>query len=102
MDTQSKQSLRPLESGGNKDRYFKAQLRRVLEALKEKPMTMKEVDVCTGIMRENICRYVSDLMESGMIAVRKRRRCSITGFPLVNEYTGNPDLFPKSNQLKLF
>lgn len=85
-----------------KDKYFKAQLRRVLDALREKPMTMKEADIYTGIMRENICRYVSDLLESELIAVRKKRRCSITGYPEVNEYTGNPDLFPKSNQLKLF
>lgn len=78
MHTKRKQSLRPLESGSYKDRYFKAQLRKVLDALRERPMTMKEVDVYTGVMRENICRYVSDLMESGLIAIRKRRRCSIT------------------------
>lgn len=102
MDTIRKQSLRPLDGGQGKDKRFKAQLNRVLDALKENPMTMKEVDVYTGVMRENICRYVSDLMESGLIAIRKKRRCSVTGHPKVNEYTGNPDLYPKSNQLKLF
>ena len=82
--------------------HHKAQLKRIVEALRKSPMTMKEADVYAGIMRENICRYISDLMESGLIAVRKKRRCSITGYPYVNEYTGNPDLFPKSNQLNLF
>ena len=78
------------------------QIKTVYEAFRHKPMTMKEVDSYTGIMRENVCRYVSDLMESGLIAIRKRRRCSVTGYPMVNEYTGNPDLFPESNQLTLF
>jgi len=86
----------------NKDTQLKAQLRRVYDALKEKPMTMKEADVYTGVMRENICRYVSELMESGLIAIRTKRRCSVTGHSNVNEYTGNPDLFPKSNQFDLF
>lgn len=86
----------------SKDTQFKAQLRRVYDALSEKPMTMKEADVYTGVMRENICRYVSELMESGLIAIRKKRRCSVTGHSNVNEYTGNPDLFPNSNQLNLF
>ena len=80
----------------------KAQLKRVLEALRNSPMTMKEVDVYTGIMRENICRYISELMEAGLISIRKKRRCSITGYSNVNEYTGNPNLFPKSNQLRMF
>ena len=84
------------------DKHFKAQLNRVLDALREKPMTMKETDVYTGVMRENICRYISNLMETGLIAIRKKRRCTITGYPRVNEYTGNPELFPKSNQLKMF
>ena len=78
--------------------HHKAQLKRVLEALIKSPMTMKEVDVYTGIMRENVCRHISELMESGMIAIRKKRRCTITGYSKVNEYTGNP----KSNQLSMF
>ena len=86
----------------NKDKQFKVQLRRVLDALCEKPMTMKEVDVYTGVMRENICRHISELMELGLIAIIRKRRCSVTGYPYVNEYTGNSDLFPRSNQLELF
>ena len=65
-------------------------------------MTIKEADVFTGVMRENICRYVDILLEQGRIAVLRKRKCTITGYPYVNEYTGNSDLFPKSNQLELF
>jgi hypothetical protein len=85
-----------------KDTKFDDQLTIIYQAFLERPMTMKEADVQTGIMRENICRYVGALLQSGRIAIRKRRRCSITGYPNVKEYTADPDLFPSSNQLKLF
>jgi hypothetical protein len=89
-----------LEQGKNKQ--FKAQLQRVYHALKERPMTMKETDVYTGVMRENICRYIDTLLEQGKIAILRKRKCTITGYPNVNEYTSNPALFPQSNQLKMF
>ncbi|WP_417237212.1 hypothetical protein [Bizionia paragorgiae] len=89
-----------MDTGKNK--HFKAQMVKVYKAFAERPMTMKEADVYTGVMRENICRYVSDLLEQGRIAVLRKRRCTITGHPDVNEYTGNSNLFPKSNQLELF
>ncbi|MBO0592930.1 hypothetical protein I2486_16115 [Cellulophaga sp. E16_2] len=85
-----------------KDKQLKPQKRLVLDALREKSMTMKELDIHTGVMRENICRYVSELIQMGLIAIRRKRKCSVTGHSNVNEYTGNPDLFPKCNQLNLF
>ena len=84
------------------DTIFKVQLLKVYNAFKVKPMTMKEADVFTGVMRENICRYVDTLLEQGRIAVIRKRKCRVTGYPYVNEYTADPELFPKSNQLKLF
>lgn len=85
-----------------KDNKFKAQLQKVYKAFMERPMTMKEADVYTGVMRENICRYVDTLLNQERIAIRRKRRCNITGYPSVNEYTGDPKLFPRSNQLKMF
>ncbi len=85
-----------------KDNHFQDQLSKVYKAFKAKPLTMKEADVQTNIMRENICRYVNKLLSEGKIAIRKQRKCQVTGYPYVNEYTGNPDLFPETNQLKLF
>ena len=90
------------EGEQGKDKCFKIQLKKVYEAFLEKPRTMKEADACTGIMRENICRHVSTLLEQGKIAVIRRRKCGVTGFPYVNEYTSDETLFPKSNQTKLF
>lgn len=89
-----------MDTGKNK--HYKAQLAKVYKAFTEKPMTMKEADVYTGVMRENICRYVDELLEQGRIAIVRKRKCTITGYPYVNEYTGNPDLFPQSNQLEIF
>ncbi len=86
----------------SRDRQFKAQLRQVLDALRVKPMTMKELDIYTGIMRESVCWRISELMELGLIVLLRKRRCSVTGYPNVNEYTGDPDLFPRPNQLELF
>ncbi|TRO65492.1 hypothetical protein [Christiangramia sabulilitoris] len=84
------------------DKKYFDQLRLIYLAFKEQPMTMKEADVYTGVMRENICRYVNTLLKEERLAILKKRRCSITGYPSVNEYTADPELFPKSNQLKLF
>ncbi|MCF7569477.1 hypothetical protein L3X37_14075 [Sabulilitoribacter arenilitoris] len=98
----SKHSLNSFGNGQAKYKHFTAQLKMVYKALMYKPMTMKEVDVFTGVMRENICRYIDTLLEQNKIAIIRKRKCSITGYPYVNEYTANPDLFPKSNQLKLF
>ena len=84
------------------DTKFKVQLLKVYKAFMVRPMTMKEADVHTGVMRENICRYVDTLLEQGRIAIIRKRKCTVTGYPYVNEYTANPNLFPKSNQLELF
>ena len=101
-DKKTTQRLKSFGIGQSEDTRFKAQLQRVLEALRQKPMTMKEVDVYTGVMRENICRYIDTLTEQNRIAILQKRKCSITGRNKVNEYTANPLLFPKSNQLKMF
>jgi len=100
MESTNSQSLNKFHEA--KDNKFKAQLKKVYQAFKDKPMTMKEADVYTGVMRENICRYVDTLLEQERIAIIKKRKCKITGYPYVNEYTGDPSLFPKSSQLKMF
>jgi len=102
MSSNDTQRLNPNYNGQGKNNEFKAQLQRVYKALLVNPMTMKEVDVKTGVMRENICRYISTLLEQNKIAIVRQRKCIITKSNNVNEYTANPDLFPKSNQYKMF
>jgi hypothetical protein len=78
------------------------QLRSIFNAFFEYPKTMKEVDLETNIMRENICRHVSTLRNENRILLVGYRKCKVTGFNRVGTYTTNPELFPKSNQLELF
>lgn len=78
------------------------QIKVIFDAFFEYPKTMKEVDAETNVMRENICRYVSTLRNENRIALVGYRKCKVTGNPKVGVYTTNPDLFPTSNQLKMF
>lgn len=78
------------------------QISIVFKAFFESPKTMKEVDKETGIMRENICRYIRYFRQQKQIALVGYRKCKVTGNGKVGTYTTNPDLFPVSNQLKLF
>ena len=57
---------------------FQNQFDIVCNAFFNEPQTMKEVDVLTGIMRENICRYVQFLRKQKSIFVVKKRKCNIT------------------------
>ena len=78
------------------------QMKKVFNAFFEFPKIMKEVDAETTVMRESICRYVRTLRLENRIALVGYRRCKITGHPKVGTYTTNPEMFPKSNQLKMF
>ncbi|MDR1054873.1 MAG: hypothetical protein LBL90_03415, partial [Prevotellaceae bacterium] len=51
----------------NKDTHFDTQYQTVYQSLKERPKTMLEVSLETGILRANICRYVADMKEKGYI-----------------------------------
>lgn len=74
----------------------------VFNAFFESPKTMQEVSKETGIMRSNICWYVRDFRNKRIIALVGYRKCKVTNYGKVGIYTTNPDLFPTSNQLKLF
>ena len=74
----------------------------IYNALKENSYTTLEVAKATNILRANVCRHINTLLLQNTIAVIRQRKCSITGYPYVKEYTANPSLFPKSNQYTLF
>ena len=64
---------------------------------------MKEVDIETGVMRANICRYCRTLVAQNKLFIVGKRRCKITKSRNVMIYTSNPDLAPKQpTQLSLF
>lgn len=68
----------------------------------ESPKTTKEADKETGATRENTCFYVRYFRKQKRIALVGHRKCKVTGHDKVGTYTTNPDLFPVSNQLKMF
>ncbi len=84
-----------------KGNYFHRQLLQAKEAFFEQPCTMRMVEVYTGILRPNICRYVATLKDSGLIQLYKVGRCPYTNHR-AGFYTTNPALFSKPQQLSLF
>lgn len=88
----------PLHKRQGKD----TQLKAVYNAFFEKPRTMKEVFVCTGVLREFVCWYCRELRLSGRLYFIKKRKCSITG-EWVKEFTTNEKFVPEfPKQLKMF
>lgn len=80
-----------------------SQIQKVYKAFYDSPKTMKEVDVETGIMRANICRYCKTLVAQNKLFIVGKRRCKITKSRNVTIYTSNPDLVPNHPpQLSLF
>lgn len=84
-----------------KDTNFQVQLKKVYKSFFNKPQTMKEVDVSTGVIRENICWHCRELRKQNILFPTKKRYCRITKHR-ATEWTTNPELIPTSPQLKLF
>ena len=52
---------------GCKDSDFRTQYQIVYQSFAERPKTMLDVFLETGILRANICRYVADMEDKGLI-----------------------------------
>lgn len=76
----------------SEDKHFEGQLKRVFGAFSRKPSTMLMVSVETGILRANICRYVSKWREQGKIHLLYKRDCKISKH-LAGYYTTDTSLF---------
>ncbi|MCG8827620.1 hypothetical protein G1J88_04370 [Tenacibaculum dicentrarchi] len=83
----------------SKDNQNKQELKKVWDALKLKPLTMLEVEFCTGIRRSNICRRIATLKLQNKVRFIRKRKCTISKHSFVGEYTANPDFHTNnSNQ----
>ena len=89
-------------NNGIKNKHFVAQQKRVFAAFKRQPSTMLMVSIETGIMRASICRYVSKWKKQDRIKIVSLSTCPISKRGGVQRLTTNPEMFPKSNQIKLF
>jgi hypothetical protein len=89
--------------GYGKDNHFVSQYQIVYQSFKERPKTMLQVSIETGILRANICRYIADMEEKEHIQVIRKGYCPYThcraGF-----YSTDEALFtkPDVSQLNLF
>ncbi|MDR3266302.1 MAG: hypothetical protein LBT24_01880 [Tannerella sp.] len=87
----------------SKDNHFSNQCKIVYQSFMERPKTMLQVSIETGILRANICRYVEKMEKEGQIQIVRKGLCPLThcraGF-----YSTDKALFTKPNvvQLNLF
>lgn len=101
MSTTNTQSLTNDDFKQGEVKHFKSQLQTIFEYLKENTATASMVTEYTGVPQKSICRYKRDLEKQGLLYEVEKKLCKITGFRAWY-ITTNPDLFPKSNQLKMF
>jgi hypothetical protein len=87
-----------LQLGQDKDKHFEAQQIKVFESFKRQPSTMLMVSIETGILRANICRYVSEWQKSKSIVQIREGLCKISKHR-AGYYTTDTILF--SQPLKL-
>lgn len=77
-----------------KDMDFRTQHQIVYQSFKEQPKTMLDVFLETEILRANICRYVADMEDKGIIQLLYRKEDIHTRFK-AGYYTTNKELFRK-------
>jgi hypothetical protein len=81
----------------SKDIDFKEQRRIVFEAFSEQPMTMLMAEAKTGIMRSNICWFVSFWEETNSIIRLFNAKCQISNH-VAGYYSTNPELISKAKK----
>lgn len=93
----------PNNSNTDKDSDFRTQYQIVHQSFKERPKTMLDVSLETGILRANICRYVADMENKGIIQLLYKTGDEHTKFT-AGYYTTDESLFRKKDdkQLKLW
>ena len=101
MSTTNTQSLDLNENRQGKFKQIQRQKKTIFEYLKQYTATASMVSEATGVPQKSICRYKRDLEKQGLLYEVEKKLCSLTGFRAWY-LTTNTELFPKSNQLKMF
>jgi hypothetical protein len=91
------------QNSEHKDNHFVSQYKTVYQSFLERPKTMLEVSIETGILRANICRYIAEMEEKGQIQVIRKGYCPYTHF-YAGFYSTDEAQFtkPDVSQLNLF
>lgn len=90
----------PLSESHDKYREFRAQYQIVYQSFKECPKTMLDVSLETGILRANICRYVADMENKGVIQLLYKSEDEHTRFT-AGYYTTDKTLFRQEDNQQL-
>ena len=101
MSTENTQSLNSFSSEQGKVKQFQNQKKTIFQYLKHYTATASMVTDATGVPQKSICRYKRDLEKQNLLYEVVKSHCKLTGFRAWY-LTTNPDMFPKSNQLKIF
>lgn len=67
MDIRKKATEAAPHTNRGKDMDFRTQYQIVYQSFLERPKTMLDVFLQTGILRANVCRYVADMEDKGII-----------------------------------
>ena len=102
MNTNNKGGITRPENR-DKDKRFINQYQIVYHSFLERPKTMLEASIETGILRANICRYIAEMEEKEQIRVIRKGYCPYTRF-MAGFYSTDKALFTKPDvrQLNLF
>jgi hypothetical protein len=84
----------------SKDNHFVSQYQTVYQSFKERPKTMLQVSIETGILRANICWYIAEMEDKGYIQVIRKGLCPFTHF-CAGFYSTDEALFTKPDALQL-
>lgn len=90
----------PLSELHDKNSEFQAQYQIVYQSFKECPKTMLDVSLETGILRANICRYVADMENKGVIQLLYKSEDEHTKF-IAGYYTTDKTLFRQEDNQQL-
>jgi hypothetical protein len=101
MSTKDTQSLNYNSYKQGKDNHNKNQKRTIFQYLQNYIATGSMIAKATGIPQKSICRYKRDLELQGILYEIEKKECEFTGFKAWY-LTTNSNLFPQSNQLKMF
>lgn len=105
MAERKKANTKPanLPNNKSKDNEFRLQYQIVYQSFNVRPKTMLDVSLETGILRANICRYVADMEDKGLIQLLYKKEDEHTKFT-AGYCTTDKELFNQvdNQQLKLF
>jgi hypothetical protein len=79
---------------------FAGQVKTAFREFYKQPSTMLMIEVQTGIMRANLCRYVANWKKLGVIYLVEKAKCPISKM-MAGFYSTNPKYRPQA-QLKMF